>query len=167
MMLHILQTHQCQQLPGAGTQIARIVDVFQRKQDFVIHPVHAELIVRVLEQDGHTPGSLGQRVILQRLTLKKNFAAQSSRVGRVKPGQAVGQTAFAAAGRPHQKHSLPGLNGKGELPEHILLLIAEGQVPAAEHRLTHPAWPGPGHSSSADRCGPDCRPSACTARRRR
>ena len=47
----LLQPDLFQKLPHPLLQVSLIVDVFQGKQNFMIYPVHAELIVGILEQN--------------------------------------------------------------------------------------------------------------------
>ena len=53
-MHFLLQTDLLQDFLRACHQISFIIDIFQCKQDFLINPAHTELIVGILEENGHS-----------------------------------------------------------------------------------------------------------------
>ncbi len=140
------QARQLQQLVHPGPQVAGVVDVLQGEEHLMVHSVHAELVVRILEEDGDRPGPGRRPIGLQRPSRQPDRPRQLAGILGVEPRQTVGQGGLAAAGGPHQQHRLSLLHRQRQVGKDgsRLLPIAEGQFPADQQRLRH--GPGPGRS---------------------
>ena len=134
VLLAPLEAHEREELATALAHVARPSDVFERKEHLALDRIHAELVVRILEQYRDFAASLARTHLPHRTTSRKDLALELACIGRVKPGEAEGERRLARPGGPHHEDDLPSTHGQGEVGEDRAraLAIAKAQATSLE-----------------------------------